>query len=332
VLLHVRTTKGKGYEKAEERSDIYHGVGKDHASGTGAFSKALGETLVKLIEKDQNIVAITAGMKDGTGLTAVEKVYPDNFFDMGIAEEYAVTFASGLSAGGLKPVVAMYSTFLQRAYDEVLHDICLQNLPVVFCVDRAGLVGQDGATHQGVYDISYLSHLPNLKIFAPTNTTELSYMLEYALSLNSPVVIRYPNEKTTVERPLVTFDSGLWESVKDGDDLTILAVGPRALNLALEFAKDCEKSVKVVSARTIKPLDKEMLDGIKKAPIITIEENSMTGGFASAVLGYYSKNGDNVKVVSLGVADKFIEHGTIESQMAKLGLTKENLTEICKNI
>lgn len=331
VLLHIKTTKGKGYEEAEEHADIYHGVGKDHKSGMGAFSKTLGDTLNALIEKDDKIVAITAGMKDGTGLKAVDKEHHANFFDVGIAEEYAVTFAGGLSAGGLKPVVAMYSTFLQRAYDEIMHDICLQNLPVVFCIDRAGLVGADGATHQGVYDISYLSHLPNIQIFAPTTTNELSHMLEYALSLNTPVAIRYPNEKVTDERAVVPLTESLWETLETGDDLTVLAVGPRMVKLAKEFSSVSDKKVGVVSARTVKPLDKTVLDRIKDKPIITLEENSLSGGFGSAVLSYYAEKGEKVKLVALGVPDKFIEHGSVSSQMQKLGLTVENLMQLTKD-
>ena len=192
ILLHVKTTKGKGYKQAEERAEEYHGVSENLALNSSGFSKELGKILIKEIEKDKRIIAITAAMKEGTGLKDVEKVFPDNVIDVGIAESYALTYSAGLAKGGQKPIVCMYSTFLQRAYDQIIEDVCMQNLPVVFCVDRAGFSGADGKTHQGVYDLSFLTHIPSLTVLAPAYIQEFSSAVSYALSLNSPVAIRYP--------------------------------------------------------------------------------------------------------------------------------------------
>lgn len=325
VLLHIKTTKGKGFEQAEEQSDLYHGVGKGFASKESVYSTKLGETLNSLIEKDKNIIAITAGMKDGTGLYAVEKEHPENFVDVGIAEEYAVTLAAGMAAGGMKPVVSIYSTFMQRAYDEILHDVCLPKLPVVLCLDRAGLNGADGKTHQGVFDLSFLTHLPNMKIFAPADIEEFRGMLEYAISLSEPVAIRYPSEGISVERTFVRLSDKLWTTVKEGGDLAILAVGPRMLSLAERVAEKSKKSIKVINARTIKPLDEDMLDEIKNMPIITLEENSVIGGFGAYVAEYYATKNISVKLVPLGVKDQFITHGTIDTQLKINGLTEEEI-------
>lgn len=326
VFLHVKTVKGKGVKRAEERPDLYHGVGKSLSCSSGSFSSALGEILNEFIEKDENIVALTAGMKDGTGLSAVEKAHPNNFFDAGIAEEFAVTFAAGMAAGGLKPVVAIYSTFLQRAYDEILHDVCVQNLPVVFCLDRAGLVGSDGKTHQGVFDLSYLSHLPNMTVLAPSCINDLKAALNYAFSLGSPVAIRYPKEATE-NREVPPFSESLWERVKDGDKLTILSVGPDMLKTAEEFALTRE-GVGVVSARSIKPLDERALKELSGAPVITVEENSVIGGFGDAVRRALCRaNGECApKIISLGVKDEFVPHGSQKKQRENNGLTVSALS------
>ncbi len=325
VFLHVKTVKGKGVKRAEERSDLYHGVGKSLSCGGGSFSAALGEKLNSVIEKNPQVFALTAGMKDGTGLSAVEKAHPDNFYDVGIAEEFAVTFAAGMAAGGLKPVVAVYSTFLQRAYDEILHDVCLQNLPVVFCIDRAGLVGADGKTHQGVFDISYLSHLPALTILAPSCANDLNAALDYAFSLNAPVAIRYPKDCVLPERKVAPFTDSLWERIKEGDALNILAVGPDMLALAIKFAEK-HPSVGVISARSVKPLDAAMLDEIKSLPVITLEENSLIGGFGDSVRRALSEKCEGkLKLISLGVKDEFVKHGSFEAQREANGLTEEGL-------
>lgn len=330
VFLHIKTVKGKGVKRAEERADLYHGVGKSLSCGGGEFSAAVGQTLNEIIEKDPSVIALTAGMKDGTGLAAVEKAHPDNFIDVGIAEEFAVTFAAGMAAGGLKPVVCVYSTFLQRAYDEILHDVCIQKLPVVFCVDRAGLVGADGKTHQGVFDLSFLSHLPGMTILAPSCVNDLKAALKYAFSLGSPVAIRYPKESSAKEREVAPYEETLWERIKTGEKYNILAVGPDMLALAEEFAKNHD-GAGVISARTVKPLDEKTLAEISGLPIIAIEENSVIGGFGDAVrravsrlFGGKPKN----RIITLGVKDAFTRHGSAERQREENGLCEKQLEAI----
>lgn len=330
VFLHIKTVKGKGVKRAEERADLYHGVGKSLSCGGGEFSAAVGQTLNEIIEKDPRVIALTAGMKDGTGLAAVEKAHPDNFIDVGIAEEFAVTFAAGMAAGGLKPVVCVYSTFLQRAYDEILHDVCIQKLPVVFCIDRAGLVGADGKTHQGVFDLSFLSHLPGMTIFAPSCVNDLKAALKYAFSLGSPVAIRYPKESSAKEREVAPYEETLWERLKTGEKYNILAVGPDMLALAEEFAKNHD-GAGVISARTVKPLDEKTLAEISGLPIIAIEENSVIGGFGDAVrravsrlFGGKPKN----RIITLGVKDAFTRHGSAERQREENGLCEKQLEAI----
>ncbi len=325
VLLHVKTTKGKGYQEAEDRADLYHGVGENLSVESGSFSDALGKKLNQLIVKNDKIVAITAGMGGGTGLTAVENAHPKNFFDVGIAEEYAVTFASGLAKGGLRPIIAMYSTFSQRCYDQILHDVCLQNLPVVFCLDRAGVVGNDGKTHQGLFDLSFLSHMPNLEIFAPNTTKELEEMLELALSKNNPVAIRYPkNQVANFQTDSV--NNGLWQVIRQGenDKVSIIAVGPRMLSLAIAVSEKLD-GVKVITARSIKPLDTVILDSVKDTLVVTLEENSVIGGFGSLVLGYYSRENDNTNVLNFGVKDEFVAHGATEGIFGLVGLSVDNI-------
>ena len=330
VFLHIKTVKGKGVKRAEERADLYHGVGKSLSCGGGEFSAAVGQTLNEIIEKDPRVIALTAGMKDGTGLASVEKAHPDNFIDVGIAEEFAVTFAAGMAAGGLKPVVCVYSTFLQRAYDEILHDVCIQKLPVVFCIDRAGLVGADGKTHQGVFDLSFLSHLPGMTILAPSCVNDLKAALKYAFSLGSPVAIRYPKESSVKEREVAPYEETLWERIKTGEKYNILAVGPDMLALAEEFAKNHD-GAGVISARTVKPLDEKTLAEISGLPIIAIEENSVIGGFGDAVrravsrlFGGKPKN----RIITLGVKDAFTRHGSAERQREENGLCEKQLEAI----
>ena len=330
VLLHIKTKKGKGLKQAEERADAYHGVGADLKVDNGGFALALGKKLNQIIDKDDKVMAITAGMASGTGLSLVEKEHPKNFVDVGIAEEYAVTLASGMAMGGLKPVVAIYSTFLQRAYDQVLHDVCNQNLPIIFCIDRAGLVGQDGKTHQGVFDISYLSHLPNMKVLAPNTVEELDDFIDYALSLNCPVAIRYPKNTNVTKDFVKMSDDTLWQVVKEGDKVNILAVGPNMLSLAKECAEGVD-GVGVISVRSIKPMCNKTLDKISNSAVIVLEENSLIGGFGSMVSTYYANKGANVKLSLMGVKDEFVKHGQIKTQMQENNLCKTSLTnEISK--
>lgn len=326
IFLHIQTKKGKGLKEAEERADVYHGIGKADGEEK-SFSKAVGEKINSLIEKDNRVIAITAGMKDGTGLSIVEEKFPSNFLDVGIAEEYAVTLSAGMAKGGLKPIVAIYSTFMQRAYDEILHDVCLQNLPVVFLLDRAGLVGEDGKTHQGVFDLSYLSHIPNLTVLAPNSIVDMEKAIDYALSLSSPVAIRYPKKEAqgfNVEG--IESDFSKWETVKEGNDITILAVGPEANSISVQVANNFNGRVKVVNARIVKPLDYNFLQGITSNTIITIEENSVIGGFGQMISAYFSSA--QKKVINLGVKDEFIVHGARSNQLKYNGLDKETLSEL----
>ena len=328
TLLHVKTCKGKGFEKAEQDATIYHGIGKNLEISVHSFSSSVSEILLKQVEKHQNLVAITAGMKDGVGLNDFYLKYPNKVIDTGISEEYAVTLSGGLAISGSKPIVFMYSTFFQRAYDQILHDVCLQNLPVVFCIDRAGLVGSDGKTHQGVFDISYLSSIPSLTILSPKDVLEFEKMVDVALNLNKPVAIRYPNGQVNNVASLCEFNNLLkWEELSLGENVCILAVGSRMVDLALKV-KDKVDGVAVINARTIKPLDKEMLFKYKNHKIITLEENVLQGGFGSLVLSYYAGQKIKADVTTLGVQDKFIEHASVESQLKSNGLTVENILKI----
>ena len=323
VFLHIKTTKGKGFKKAEEHADFYHGVGKKLTNGAGEFSSSLGAALCEMIKTDPKIVAITAAMKDGTGLSAVEKEFPANFFDVGIAEEFAVTYAAGMAKGGLRPVVAVYSTFLQRAYDQILHDVCLQNLPVVFCLDRAGLVGEDGKTHQGIFDLSYLTHLPNMTVLAPLCADEMRDALQYAFSLSSPVAIRYPKNDSCGECRPKPFAEKLWVVEKEGNGAVIISVGPRMTEIALRAAEKSE-GTQVVAARSVKPLDTDLLKSFAGRNIITLEENSVIGGFGAAVAEFFSGYIDT-KVSVMGVKDVFVPHGTVETQLRGCGLSEDDI-------
>ena len=326
LLLHVKTVKGKGYKDAETYPDVYHGVGEKLIGDNGEMSNSLGKAVCDIISQDKHVVAITAGMKDGTGLACVQKEYPNNFYDLGIAESSAVTFAAGLASNGFKPIVAIYSTFMQRAYDQLLHDVCLQNLPVVFCLDRAGFVGRDGKTHQGLYDLSYCLHLPNLTVLAPNTQEELKDALNYALSLNSPVVIRYP--KTASSETTLSIKLSPWLKIKKGKKANILAVGPKMLSLANKVAEKI-RGVGVISVRVVKPVDEETLKEIKKLPIFTLEENSVIGGFGSYLATHLKGQG---KVISLGATDKFFEHGDIENQLKESNLTIESILKTIKGV
>lgn len=326
ILIHAATSKGKGYKFAEEDSTKFHGVGAfnnsngkvENASKKPSYTSVFGDTLVDLAGKDEKLVAITAAMKDGTGLTIFKRTFPDRFFDVGIAEEHAVTFAAGLAKEGAKPFVAIYSTFLQRAYDQVLHDVCLQNLPVRFMIDRGGLVGEDGPTHHGVFDLSYLRQLPNMVIMAPKDENELRCMIKTALDYNcGPIAIRYPRGDgigVTLDGELLSIPIGLWDKIQDGNDVAILAVGSMvypSLEASLLLRKE-GISVGVINARCVKPLDSESLIQVAKQYkfVITIEENVLAGGFGSAVIEFFvDHNLYDVKIKRIGLPDAFVEHG-----------------------
>ncbi len=326
TLLHVNTIKGKGYIQTEKDSTRFHGVSQNMSISKHYFSSAVSEILEKKIEKHPELVAITAGMKDGVGLTQFAKNHPKSFVDVGICEEHAVTLSAGMAISGSKPIVFLYSTFMQRSYDQIVHDVCLQDLPVVFCVDRAGFVGSDGKTHQGLFDLSYLTHIPNITVLSPKDVFELENMLDYALSLSSPVAIRYPNGKINPTYSSSNdCDYSKFELIRAGNDSVILAVGPRMIELALEAQKISSKDLEIVSARTIKPLDSGYLDLIKNRKIITLEENSKIGGFGSLVLSYYSNAKVKADVKVLGAKDEFVAHATVEEQLKNNGLTAECL-------
>ncbi|GAV25651.1 1-deoxy-D-xylulose-5-phosphate synthase [Carboxydothermus islandicus] len=338
VVVHVITKKGKGYHLAEENPDGFHGVGKFYIS-TGepvevprvSFTEIFGKALVELAQDRPEVVAITAAMPTGTGLNYFAQKYPERFYDVGIAEQHAVTLAAGMACEGLKPVVAIYSTFLQRSFDQIIHDVCLQNLPVVFAIDRAGIVGEDGPTHHGIFDLSYLRMIPNLTIMVPRNEDMLRKMLFTAINHPGPVALRYPRGAAVgVElTPYEQLPVGTAEVLKEGSDGVVIGVG-RPLNYALKAAQKLENegiSLTVIDARFVKPLDYKLLEeiGSLHKPIITVEENVVAGGFGSAVNEYFAFKGIGTKVVNLGIADEFPPHGKVEEILNLYGLTEEKL-------
>jgi 1-deoxy-D-xylulose-5-phosphate synthase len=335
ALIHVITRKGKGYSFSETNPSQYHGVSpfnleKGCVPGRNkymTYSQTLGSHLTELARKNPNITAVTAAMPDGTGLTPFQEQFPDRFFDVGIAEQHAVTFAAGLAVNGMKPVVAIYSTFLQRAYDQILHDVCRQNLPVIFAVDRAGLVGEDGDTHQGVFDISFLRHMPNLTVMAPKNTAELRYMLDYSLELDRPVAIRYPKgfSEKMEEVPSFPITNFEWELLEEGRGIALLAEGSM-IEPALQAAQILKAQgicPAVVNARMIKPLDTKMLDLFVQKHCrlwITLEDNVIEGGFGSSINEYAMGYEEEIRVLNMGIPDRFIEHGSVKELKKELGL------------
>ena len=335
VVVHIITKKGKGYKPAEENPDSFHAIGSFNKE-TGKliktkekdYSQVFGDKLVELAKKNEKIVAVTAAMADGTGLKEFRKKYPKRFFDVGIAEQHAVCMAAGMAKEGLIPVVPIYSSFYQRAFDQVIHDVCMQNLPVVMCVDRAGLVGQDGETHQGMFDLSFFNLIPNITIMAPKDFKELEEMLEFAISLKAPVVIRYPRG---TESKKIKFDKqekielGKSEILTQGEDITIVAIG-KMVAKAFEVKEELEKEGKtaeVINARFLKPFDEQtVINSMKKTKnIITLEDKTIIGGLASKVEELISKNKeDNIQFKAFGLPDTFIEHGKVEEleEMYKL--------------
>lgn len=346
VFIHVCTQKGKGYTYAEEKPHAYHGVhpfeietGEAKVTGGTSFSDVFGSEIVKLAEKNKKMVAITASMPQGTGLGEFSEKFHDRFFDVGIAEQHAVTFAAGLARNGLTPVFAVYSSFLQRAYDQVLHDVALQNLHVVFAIDRAGIVGEDGETHQGLYDISFLRHIPNMTILAPTDYSEFAMMLEYAVEkYTGPIAIRYPRgkgaEKITDAQPII---QGKGVLAREGKDLTIVALG-NMLHSALQAAEKLETmgiSAEVINPRFIKPLDDNLIikSAFKTKRVVTIEDGTVVGGFGSHVLETLNRNEINAKVKIFGFPDIFITHGSRNDIMKKYNMDTDSLVnEIMKTM
>jgi 1-deoxy-D-xylulose-5-phosphate synthase len=345
VLVHIRTIKGKGYEPAEKDARTFHGLGAfDKTNGTvikapnapRTFSQAFGDAMIAVAQDDPRIVGITAAMPDGTGLAKFGKVFPERYYDVGIAEAHAVCFAAGAATSGLKPVCAIYSTFLQRAYDQVIHDVCVQNLPVVFCMDRAGFVGDDGPTHMGLYDIAYMRTLPNMTVMAPRNEEELLPMLQHALTLNGPAAIRYPRGSTSGKHPdpIAPIVQGRAEVLRRGKGVAILAYG-NTVDIALDAwdivrARHPEpvEGPTVVNMRFVKPLDEALLVELQAehSHVLTLEEHSLAGGFGSAVVEFVSDHGLALVVERIGVPNNaLVQHDSQPKQRALFGLTGEHV-------
>ncbi|MCR4793076.1 MAG: 1-deoxy-D-xylulose-5-phosphate synthase [Lachnospiraceae bacterium] len=339
VLIHVITKKGKGFAPAEkhparfhgtEPFDVTNGVPLNHRTVAG-WTDIFSTVMFKLGEKDEKLVAVTAAMAEGCGLKRFRNKFPERFFDVGIAEQHAVTFAAGLAKGGYKPVFAVYSSFLQRAYDQVLHDVCLQNLHVVFAIDRAGLVGADGETHQGVFDLSYLTHIPNMVVCSPKNKWELSDMLKFAVSYDGPISVRYPRGTAYAgleeHRQAVELGKSEWIFREDG--ICLLAVGEmvETAEKVREILKEEGLNVSLVNARFVKPVDREMIKECCRSHklLVTLEDNVLSGGFGSQVLEVLSEEDITIDTITLGVPDRFIHHGSVDELKKEIGLDPEGI-------
>lgn len=345
VLVHVLTTKGKGYTPAEEDSHKWHGVSTPYkiesgqllkAVGNPTYTEVFGQTLIKLAEQDERIVAVTPAMPGGSGLVKFGERFPDRMIDVGIAEQHAATMCAALAMEGMKPVFAVYSTFMQRAYDQIVHDICRHNANVMFAIDRAGFVGADGETHQGVYDIAFMRHIPNIVLMMPKDENELRHMMKTALEYNDgPIAYRYPRVNVpgvAIDEELSPIPIGSWEKIREGDQVAILAAGPM-VQVAEEAAETLKRegvNVAVVNARFLKPLDHNMLMSLGSAgtKLIVLEEASQAGSLGSAVLEFFAEQGlSGVDVSLMGIPDRFIEHGSINEQLEEVGLTAENVVQ-----
>ena len=339
VLIHVLTQKGKGYGPAEKHPARFHGAEpfdvetgiplkkKTKANYTDVFSTVM----VKLAARHQDVVAITAAMPDGTGLKRFRSLYPERFFDVGIAEEHAVTFAAGLAVGGLHPVVAIYSSFLQRAYDQILHDVCLQNLPVIFAIDRAGLVGSDGETHQGIFDLSYLSSIPNMHIMAPKNKWELSDMIKFAYAFKGPVSIRYPRGEAFdgLAQMRAPVEMGKSELLYEGKKVALVAVGSMvktALEVREKLAAEGIEAT-LVNARFVKPIDEDMVCSLDREHelLVTMEENVASGGFGEKVRDFADSRRLSVRVLPITIPDEYVEHGNVELLKKEIGIDPDTV-------
>jgi 1-deoxy-D-xylulose-5-phosphate synthase len=339
VLIHVITKKGKGYPPAEREPIKFHGVtafniltGETEKSKILSYTEVFSQALINLAKSNEKIIAITAAMPQGTGLDSFQNEFPKRYFDVGIAEQHAVTFAAGLARAGYRPVCAIYSTFLQRAFDQIIDDVCLQNLPVVFAIDRAGIVGEDGATHQGMFDLSYLRLIPNVVVMAPKDENELVHMLNTALSWNFPCAIRYPRGQgigVKLDGQYKVLPLGKAEVLGEGDDVAILAIGNTVHPSLLAQQRLEAEGIKVnlVNMRFVKPLDEGLIKKIIKKvhKIVTVEENTLSGGFGSAIKELLAADG--VRILSIGLPDKFIEHGSSEELREKYGLTVEGIAD-----
>ena len=341
VLIHVLTHKGAGYEAAERHPARFHGTEPfDIATGLplhprtkANYTDIFSTVMRKMGDRDEKVVAITAAMADGTGLKRFRNMFPERFFDVGIAEQHAVTFAAGLAAAGLKPIFAVYSSFLQRAYDQILHDVCIQNLPVVFAIDRAGLVGSDGETHQGIFDLSYLSSIPNMTIMAPKNKWELSDMIKFAIDFPSPVAVRYPrgeayDELKELRAPIVY---GKSEMLYEESQIALVAIGSMVKTAisVREKLKEAGYACTIVNARFAKPLDEEILHHLtaEHKLIVTMEENVISGGFGMHVTEFYQQQGAEVTVLNIAIPDDYVEHGNVEILRKEVGIDADSIYE-----
>ena len=339
VVIHAITKKGKGYRCAEKYPSRFHSVGTFQISNgqlncesTGiSYTKVFSNALVRYAKADEKVVAITAAMPYGTGLSQFKKQFPERFFDVGIAEQHAVTFAAGLARGGFKPVVAIYSTFLQRAYDQIIHDVCINNLPVVFAIDRAGISGRDGKTHQGIFDLSFLSHIPNLVVMAPKNQYELEDMLGYAIAYPGPVAIRYPkgDAYTGLSEFRAPIQYGKSEMIYEGEDIAILAVGSMVKigEKIAEHLLEKGRKITLVNARFVSPLDEDMLERLAEqhSVILTLEENIRNGGFGQKVSDYLCDKQKKVRHINISLPNKFIEHGGVGELQHRYGIDSEGI-------
>ena len=340
VLIHVLTEKGRGYEPAMRHPARFHGAapyeietGLPKSKGNPSYTDIFSTVMRKFGDREPDVVAVSAAMVPGTGLKRFGNMFPDRLFDVGIAEEHAVTFAAGLALGGLRPVVAIYSSFLQRAIDQILHDVCMQNLSVVFAVDRAGLVGSDGETHHGCFDLSYLSMMPNMTVMAPKNKWELSDMMKFAIRQNGPVAIRYPRGEayTGLEEYRAPIEMGKAEVLEKGKEIAILAVG-NMVRTAVQVTENLRKKgyePTLVNMRFVKPLDTELLDIIKEdhSLIVTMEENVKSGGFGEQVMTYYGSRMHGPAVRIVAIEDRFVPHGSVEDLMRQQQMDSDSVTE-----
>lgn len=340
VLIHVLTEKGRGYEPAMRHPARFHGAapyeietGLPKSNGNPSYTDIFSTVMRKFGDREPDVVAVSAAMVPGTGLKRFGNMFPERLFDVGIAEEHAVTFAAGLALGGLRPVVAIYSSFLQRAIDQILHDVCMQNLSVVFAVDRAGLVGSDGETHHGCFDLSYLSMMPNMTVMAPKNKWELSDMMKFAIRQNGPVAIRYPRGEayTGLEEYRAPIEMGKAEVLEKGKEIAILAVG-NMVRTAVQVTENLRKKgyePTLVNMRFVKPLDTELLDIIKEdhSLIVTMEENVKSGGFGEQVMTYYGSRMHGPAVRIVAIEDRFVPHGSVEDLMRQQQMDSDSVTE-----
>ena len=325
VILHIYTKKGKGYSFCEENPQDTHGVSGSNSKPMPEYSHVLGQTLCELAEKYDRIFAVTAAMTPSLGLAEFFEKFPERSIDVGICEEHATILSAALATQGIKPYYAVYSTFLQRSYDEIIVDICSQNLPVTMCIDRAGISGAEGETHQGVFDLSYLSCIPNLTIAVPKDGREFRRMLEMSAHYDHPLVIRYPKDcRQYFDGSDAPISAGTWEILAEGDcNVAVLACGERALSIAFRAAKLSGKMPTIINARFVKPLDKRMLDGIYAQNIITIEDNMLTGGFGSLICSYFAESNKIIK--NFGYKDSFIPHGSVTELMEEFGLSVDDI-------